>query len=149
MGQKRKIGLSFFRRQPLDASPATQIDDAGPRFTGLDQQSGPALGQNRVDTLLRPARMNGNIDSSGQQRGEDRHNCVGVLRQRQSDTVPRLNSVLAKAHGQRLSLCEQLTEGSNPILLDDGNSIRREFRAVPQPFVQQFALRPGQALPPR
>ena len=140
-------------RRPGNAGASKQIGDARRSTLAVDQQARFALRQNGVDAFPRPARVNGHIDGSGQQGGEEGNDGIGALGQSQGDAVARLNSVFAKEQGQRLCLREEFGEGCLPLLFDQSNGVRPGRRALAQPLVQQIAVglgvRLGQASPPR
>jgi hypothetical protein len=99
--QERKISFLRRRRRPCNAGPSVQIGDARWKAVAIDQQTCSALGQNCVEALPRPARINGDVDGSGQQRGKDGNDRIAVLGQSQNDAVLRLNPMCAEAQGQR------------------------------------------------
>ena len=129
--QRRRIVFLRCWRRPCNAGSSVQIGDARWSAVAIDQQPRSALGQNRVDALPRPARMNGDIDGSGQQRGKDGNDGFGVLgqepgrcgrrvefrvrrRRRASDwacakssakVVIRSSSTMATASGVAAALC--------------------------------------------
>ena len=141
------------------------IGDARRRIVAtLDHEPRPAICQDCFDSLLRPLRMDGNIDRTGHKGRKNRDDCVGGLRQYQSDAILFSDAVLHEPHRQRRSLPEQFAERRDAIYfartcLDYGWCIWRGRCRTPEPIREHVtfrlvtsrvgAFRLGQASPPR
>src|SRR5207245_1063557 len=138
---------SGWRDRPEDAAACIAISDSRRRIVvTLDQEPSPAICQDCFDSLLRPLRMDGNIDRTGHKGRKNRDDCVGGLRQYQSDAILSLDAMLNKLHRQRRRLSEQLAERCDAIFfartcLDYGWCIWRGRCRTPEPIREHVTFR--------